>query len=531
MPSNEKGRGPDVLDRPSICQRLRSGETWDLVVIGGGATGLGTAVDAASRGYSTLLLEATDFAQGTSSRSTKLIHGGVRYLTQGNVSLVREALRERAILLRNAPHLVHKLDFLVPAYAYASIAYYGLGLKAYDLLAGSAGLGGSRPVGRDQALRLASTLQPDHLRGGIVYADGQFDDSRFAIALMRTLVDLGGLALNGCEVSGLSKRSGRISGVEATDIETGERFSIPARAVVNATGVEVDAVRKFDDPGATPSLAPSRGAHLMLDRSFLPGKTAVMIPKTDDGRVLFAIPWRGRVLLGTTDTPVDRVDREPQASSADVAYLLDHAGRYFAIKPKVEDVRSAFAGLRPLLGKGGAGRSASLSREHAVFVSDSGLVTITGGKWTTYRRMGMDAVDRAVEVAGLAPSRSKTETLRLHGWTPQQPGQGPFATYGSDAAAQMGLISGHPDWGEPIHPKLPDRKVEVVWAARFEQARTVEDVLARRTRALFLDARASIEAAPVVAELLAGELGFDRGWQAGQIEKFRQLASGYLPVL
>lgn len=519
-----------MTTRNALLDRLRGEPRWDLIVIGGGATGLGTAVDAASRGFSTLLLEADDFARGASSRSTKLIHGGVRYLAQGNLSLVREALHERGLLLRNAPHLVHRLDFLVPTYSWAGMGYYGIGLRAYDLLAGSSGLGGSRPVGRAEALRLAPTLEPRHLHGGIVYADGQFDDARFAIALVRTLLDLGGLALNRFSVGRLIKEQGKVAGVEAIDGETGEAFAIKGRVVVNATGVEADGIRTLDDPAARPSMSPSRGSHVVLDRSFLPGESAVMIPKTDDGRVLFAIPWRGRVLLGTTDTPVDQPVREPHPSRAEIAYLLDHASRYFSRKPGLEDIRSTFAGLRPLLGKGVSGRTASLSREHAVMVSDSGLVTITGGKWTTYRRMGLDVVDRAVEVAGLTRISSRTETLRLHGWTGQIP-SGPFAAYGSDVIELRGLIDENPEWGELIHPDLPDLKVEVIWAARHELARSVEDVLARRTRSLFLDARASIEAAPVVAGLLTGELGRDESWQANQVRSFRELAESYLPRL
>jgi glycerol-3-phosphate dehydrogenase len=299
--------------------------------------------------------------------------------------------------------------------------------------------------------------------------------------------------------------------------------------VVNATGVEADSVRRLDDPASALTMSPSRGSHVVLDRSFLPGSTAVMIPKTDDGRVLFAIPWKGAVLLGTTDTPVENASREPRPSPEEIAYLLDHASRYFARKPRLADVKCTFAGLRPLLGKGGSGRTASLSREHAVFVSDSGLITITGGKWTTYRRMGMDAVNKAVEVAGLASVASKTESLNIHGWI-DQPLDGPLAIYGSDAQEIRKLIDEHPEWGEPLHPSLPDLKAEVIWAARHEMARSVEDVLARRTRSLFLDARASIEAAPVVAGLIAAELGHDQAWQKAQELAFKALATGYLPA-
>ena len=515
-------------DRAGLIERLKGKAVWDICVIGGGATGLGSAVDSASRGYSTLLLEADDFARGTSSRSTKLVHGGVRYLAQGNVKLVREALHERGVLLRNAPHLAHRMDFLVPGYSLAGIAYYGLVLKAYDLLAGPSGLGGSRPVGRSEALRLTPTLDPARLRGGVVYADGQFDDARFAIALVLTLLDLGGLAINRMSVARIAKHQGLISGVEVVDGETGETFEVRARALVNATGVEVDAIRTLDEPGAARSMTPSRGSHVVLDRSFLPGETAVMIPKTDDGRVLFAIPWLGKVVLGTTDTPVTRTTREPRPSAEEIGYLLEHAGRYFAKKPGLGDVRSTFAGLRPLLGKGGAGRTASLSREHAVFVSDAGLVSITGGKWTTYRRMGQDAIDRAAEVADLEARPSRTENLVLHGGS-GGPGSGRFPRYGTDSEGLEDLIAGRPELGDPLHPRLPDLKAAVVWAARNELARSVEDVLARRTRGLFLDARASAQSAPVVASLLAGELDRDAVWEAAEVASFQRLAAGYLP--
>ena len=519
-----------MTDRRNLIDRIRAEPGWDFVVIGGGATGLGTAVDAASRGFSTLLLEADDFARGTSSRSTKLIHGGVRYLAQGNIKLVREALHERGILLRNAPHLAHRLEFLVPAYSWGGIAYYGLGLKTYDWLAGSSSLGGSRPVGKPEALRLAPTLEPSRLRGGIVYADGQFDDARFAITLVRTLFDLGGLAINRMSVVRIVKERGKVAGVEAVDSETGEISLIRSKVVVNATGVEADFIRGLDEPGTSATMSPSRGSHIVLDRSFLPGDVAVMIPKTDDGRVLFAIPWLDRVLVGTTDTPVDGATREPRPTTEEIDYLLTHAGRYFARRPRLDDVLSTFAGLRPLLGRVGSGRTASLSREHAVFVSDSGMVTITGGKWTTYRRMGMDAVNRAAEVAGLDRRPSRTEELKLHGWSAEKL-ERPFGGYGSDVDELNRLVADHPEWGESIHPRLPDRKVEVIWAARHEFARSVEDVVARRTRGLFLDARASIEAAPVVACLLAGELGRDPTWEASEVESFRKLAAGYLPII
>lgn len=524
---------PNTLSRRENLDRLRAGGTWDLVVVGGGATGLGAAVDAAARGYRTVVLESLDFAHGTSSRSTKLVHGGVRYLAQGNVPLVREALHERGLLARNAPHLVHSRDFIVPAYRYYQLPFYGIGLWLYDRLSGGLSLGRSRWLGRGGVLERIPTIRPDRLRGGILYTDGQFDDARLAVALARTAADLGASALNHCEVVGLVKELGKVAGVRARDAETGEEFEVRAKVVVNATGVYADAVRRLDRPDASPILAPSQGAHIVLDRSFLPGDAAVMVPKTDDGRVLFAIPWHGRALIGTTDVPLSETPREPRPLAEELAFLLEHAGRYLAKAPTEADVRSQFAGLRPLINAeaGRGGQTKKLSREHAVVVSDAGLVTVTGGKWTTYRVMARDAVDHAAEVAALPRKPCTTESLRLHGWTDRPADrEETLALYGSDLAGLKALIAESPEYGRKLHPDLPYIEAEVAWAARHEAARTVEDVLARRTRALFLDARACIACAPRVAAILAAELGVDGPWRERQVADFRALAATYLPA-
>jgi glycerol-3-phosphate dehydrogenase len=517
------------LARNENLERLRDGATWDVVVIGGGATGLGSAVDATSRGYRTLLLEARDFAHGTSSRSTKLIHGGVRYLAQGNLVLVREALHERGVLLRNAPHLVHARDFLVPAYRWLDLPYYGIGLKAYDWLAGKYSLGASHRASKSVVIARIPTIRKEGLHGGIVYTDGQFDDARLAITLARTLVDLGGAALNYASATGFAKKNGRITGVAVRDEETGETVEIKARVVINATGVYVDALRRLDNADAPRLLTPSQGAHLVLDRSFLPGETALLVPRTDDGRVLFTIPWHDRVVVGTTDTPVNNLPVEPLTFHEEIAYLLKHVARYLERSPGPTDVLSTFAGLRPLL-RGRIGSStAKLSREHAVEVSATGLVTITGGKWTTYRRMAIDAVNKGAQVGGLPDRPSATAELLLHGWRPDA-GEldKSLLGYGSDERHLIALFSQRPEWNQRLHPSLPYRAGEVSWAARHEAARSVEDVLARRTRALFLDARASIEAAPRVAALLAAELNRDQAWQDRQVAQFRELAARYL---
>ncbi len=518
----------DRFLEPKISSALRAGEVWDIVIIGGGATGLGSAVDAAARGYRTLLLEARDFAHGTSSRSTKLIHGGVRYLAQGNVSLVREALNERGILLQNAPQLVHRRDFIVPAYHWHELPYYGTGLKLYDLLAGRLGLGWSRWLGRAEVQKRIPTIRAAGLRGGILYTDGQFDDARLAITLARTVAELGGAILNYAPILGFVKNGGRIVGVTARDDETGEEFRVSARAVINAAGVGVDRLRTLDEPGASPMLTVSQGAHIVLDRSFLPGETALLVPRTDDGRVIFAIPWHDHALVGTTDTPTTANVLEPVPLGAEIDYLLEYVGRYLDRRPQNDEILSRFAGLRPLLRGAAGSKTATLSREHAVQVSGSGLVTVTGGKWTTYRRMAIDAVDHAARVGTLDKKPSTTAGLRLHGWRAPRPDvPDPLAVYGSDGDALKAVWNEHLEWSKPLHPALPYRAGEVVWAARHEAARTVEDVLARRLRALFLDVHASLAAAPTVARLLANELNRGPVWEAQQLAAFQNLAASY----
>jgi glycerol-3-phosphate dehydrogenase len=516
-----------TISRSALLEQARDGRQWDVVVVGGGATGLGSALDAAARGYSTLLLEAADFAKGTSSRSTKLVHGGVRYLAQGNIKLVREALYERGLLRRNAPHLVHALEFVVPSYNWWYRPYYGLGLTLYDVLSGKLGIGHTRIIGREEAIEKVPTIEPEGLRGGVTYFDGQFDDTRLAVTLLLTLIDQGGVALNYAPVTGLIKENGRVAGVVAHDAETGESLRINAKVVVNATGVFADGLRKMDDPQARAMLAPSQGIHMVLDQEFMPGQSAIMIPRTDDGRVLFAIPWHGKVVVGTTDTAVEKVQLEPRPLEQEIEFLLEHAARYLTKDPAPSDVRSMFAGLRPLVKAGDGMNSKELPRDHTLLVSPSKLVTITGGKWTTYRRMAEDTINKAAEVGGLAAKPSTTKDLRLHGAL-EVDLEAPLAVYGSQATALQALCNEQPGWNEPLHPDLPYLAGEVVWAARNELARTVEDVLSRRTRALLLDARASIAAAPRVAELMAAELGHDASWSEAQVRAYRTLAEQYL---
>ena len=517
--------------RTELLQRVNDDSgPWDIIVIGGGATGLGAALDSASRGYRTLLLERGDFACGTSSRSTKLIHGGVRYLQQGNLALVREALRERHILLNNAPHLVHDFPFAIPLYSLWERPFYGIGMALYDLLSGVHGLKRSKQLSRKETIELIPTVRQKNLRGSIVYHDGQFDDARMAVCLARTLADLGGTPLNYMNVSGLTMTAGKMASVTATELESGREYSLYGRAIINAAGCWCDQVRRLDEPSCAPLITLSQGAHLVLDRSFLPGKCAVMVPRTDDGRVFFAIPWYDHVIIGTTDTPIGSISPEPVPLPDEIDFLLAHAGRYLESQPTRSDVLSSFAGLRPLAGGKNCQKTAQMSREYLLSVSASGLVSITGGKWTTYRSMAVAAVDAAAKQGGLALRPSATRSLRLHGWEPPPSSAGTLAGYGSDRRLLEQLAGEHPAWQELLHPRLPYTVAEVIWAVRFEWAISVEDVLARRTRALFLDAGASREIAPLVAGLMATELGHDKAWQSRQLEIFDAVAARYIPA-
>lgn len=517
------------MQRTHAMDRLNSGECFDILIVGGGATGLGAAVEAAARGWRVALVERGDFAQGTSSRSTKLVHGGVRYLKQGNVSLVREALRERGRLLRNAPHLTRNMAFVIPSYSRWNRFFYGTGLTAYDWLAGGLSLGASRAVGREEVLRLLPTVEPRGLAGGVVYHDGQFDDARLAVNLAQTAVDHGAVVANYCACTGFLKEAGRLAGVQVRDGETGKEFEVRARVVINATGVFVDSLRRVDDPGARPIVAVSQGIHLVLPKAFMPGPAAMMIPKTADGRVLFAVPWHDRVVVGTTDTPMPAASAEPQALASEREFVLEHARKYLAKDPSEDDVLSIFAGQRPLVKTAGAGSTAKLSRDHTILVAESGLITITGGKWTTYRKMAVDVLDQAEKVAGMPHRKGGTEDLRIHGWTPEVAGdEEGLGIYGADAGSIRELSRMESGLAAPLHAALPYQQAEVIWQARHEMARTVEDVLARRTRALLLDARASMEAAPLVANLLAEELGWDESRKQREIKSYTTLAEGYL---
>ncbi|MHC4937474.1 MAG: glycerol-3-phosphate dehydrogenase/oxidase [Planctomycetota bacterium] len=504
------------MNRDDMLARARD-KQFDIVVIGGGATGLGIAVDAAARGYEIALFEGSDFAKGTSSRSTKLVHGGVRYLQQGNVSLVMEALRERGRLRRNAPHLVGDLAFIVPSYEWWESPFYGIGLRVYDLLAGKYGFGHSRNLDKEEVVAEIPSIKTEGLRGGTLYYDGQFDDARLALALARTAAGQGAVVANYSEVVGLRKSGGVIEGVVVLDHESGEEFDVRAKVVVNATGPFADGVRRLDHEENGQLVAASQGVHIVLDKSFLPGESAIMVPHTRDGRVMFAIPWYDVAVVGTTDTPIDEVSLEPQPMSGEIDFILETANDYLSHPATREDILSVFAGIRPLVRAGEAGSTAALSREHTIVIDpDSGLLTIVGGKWTTYRQMAEDVVDQAAALAGLESRECPTKDFPIHGFHANAERFGRMGVYGSDAPSIP--------QGEPLHPRLTLTEEEVVWFCSKEMARTVDDVLARRSRSLLFDAVAARELAQPVARIVSRELGREI-----DASSFEELAAGYLP--
>ncbi|MBC7903198.1 MAG: glycerol-3-phosphate dehydrogenase/oxidase [Gemmatimonadaceae bacterium] len=501
---------------------------WDLVVIGGGATGLGIALEASSRGYKALLVEGADFAKGTSSRSTKLVHGGVRYLAQGDIRMVREASIERGILHRNAPHLVRDLTFIVPVYSLWDRLIYTIGLKLYDRIAGKLRLGPSIFISKSDTIKKMPGIRSTGLKGGVLYHDGQFDDSRLAINLVQSIREQGGEAINYMKVSGLLKNTeGLVNGVKVKDGETGKEFQIHAKSVVNATGVFVDDILQMDKPGSAPSICVSQGVHIVLDKSFYPSESALMIPKTSDGRVLFAVPWHDKVVVGTTDTPVDHASLEPQALEKEIAFILETASAYLNRKPQRKDVLSVFAGQRPLAApKDGQQKTKEISRSHKIIVSDSKLFTILGGKWTTYRKMGEDMVDRIELEKQWKHKKTVTADLKIHGHQQGVDWNDPFYFYGTDAAKLRQAMNGSAN--EWLSDELHIHKQQVIWAIRNEMARTIEDVLARRTRALLLDAKETMRIAPAVADIMAAELGRDEQWKKEQLKIFSELCEQYM---
>jgi len=515
--------------KENIGKLLDEGKVWDIAVIGGGASGLGVALDALSRGLSVVLVEKSDFAKGTSSRSTKLLHGGVRYLAQGDVSLVFEALKERGGLLKNAPHLTHNQPFIIPIYTLYDRLQYSVGLKIYDWMAGKLRLGKSRFICKEETIKRLPQIKQEGLKGGVVYHDGQFDDARLALCIAMTCDELGGCMLNYTKVNGLEKDdSGKIKGIQVRDLIGKKNYIIQTKMVVNATGVFADKILQMDQPEAPKSIRPSQGIHLVLDKSFLGGNDALMIPKTSDGRVLFAVPWQDKLVVGTTDTLRDKAKLEPEALQKEIDFVLETASSYLVKPPTKADVLSVYAGLRPLAApKEEGAKTKEISRSHKVILSDSKLVTITGGKWTTFRKMGEDTVEYFKKITGEDLKSSVSINIHYRGYTKTLP-SGHWKGYGSDAKAIQMMIKENPELGDLLHPNYPYTKAEVIWAVKNEMAMRVEDILARRLRILFLDARAALVMAPKVATIMAQELGNDKDWIEEELNDFEKVGNKYI---
>ena len=514
------------MNRTKNLKKLKNHKKkWDIIIIGGGASGLGAAIDAASRGYKTLLLEKYDFAKGTSSRSTKLVHGGVRYLQNGDISLVIEALKERGIMRNNAPHLVRDLSFVIPSYDWWNSPFYGLGLKIYDLMAGKLGLGPSTILDHKETIALIPNVKQEDLRGGVIYHDGQFDDARMAVSMAQTAENHGATLLNYVGVTGLEKQNDLITGLTATDTLTNTDYQLNARVVINATGVFSDQIFQLDQPESPAMIRPSQGVHLVLEKKFLKGPHAIMIPQTSDGRVLFAVPWHQHVVVGTTDTPIDTASAEPIALEEEIDFILANAAAYMTQKPKRSDVKSVFAGLRPLGAQGDKNETKEVSRHHKVMVSTAGLVSVIGGKWTTYRKMAEDTIDTAIPVGGLPERKCNTERMPIHGYDFNSDWDNPLHVYGSDIEK---IIALNPNGNTSLATTFHITENQIQWAVEQEMAVTLEDVLARRVRGLFLDAKESLRIAPTVARLMAKFMNTNQQWETEQLRSFESLAQNYI---
>ncbi|WP_458628078.1 glycerol-3-phosphate dehydrogenase/oxidase [Winogradskyella sp. PC D3.3] len=518
------------MNRDKMIDKLRSNSTtYDFVIIGGGATGIGIALEASARGYSVVLLEKSDFTKSTSSKATKLMHGGVRYLAQGDIGLVREAVVERGLMLKNAPHITKTQSFIIPTHGLYDEILYTVGLTFYDLLAGKLSLGRSKRISKAKTLQRISLINPDKISAGVVYYDGQFDDSRMAINVLQSATEMGAIVANYCSVNKLNKdKNGSIIGVSAYDEINNETFEIKGKQIVNATGVFADDILQMDSPGAKKTIAPSQGVHLMLDKSFLPGDDAITIPKTDDGRVLFLVPWHNKVIVGTTDTPIKKESLEPVALEKEIGFILNTASRYLTKAPKRSDVLSVFAGLRPLAATDDKkNKTKEISRSHKIYSSQSGLLTIVGGKWTTFRKMGEDLVNKAEKNHKWKHIPTKTKHLKIHGYKQNVNYNNPLYFYGSDEE-QIQILSQQNGWNKSISDSMGVIEAQVVWAVRNEMALNVEDFLARRVRCQLLDAKESIKMAPKVAEIMSKELGKNKAWETQQIENYTKVTSNYI---
>ena len=514
------------MNRTTSISKLDKVLEWDIVIIGGGASGLGIAVDASKRGYKTLLLEKHDFAKGTSSRSTKLIHGGVRYLQNGDITLVIESLKERGILKRNAPHLVQDLSFVIPTYDWWASPFYGIGMKIYDMMAGKLGLGKSVIISKEETEKLIPNVNKKGLRGGVIYHDGQFDDSRMAITLAQSADSNKTSLLNYCSVESLIKENGEIKGVNFIDLINSKKYQVKSKVVINATGVFAEEIIRMDQPEIEKMIQPSQGVHIVLEKRFLKGKHAILIPQTSDGRVLFAVPWKNYVVVGTTDTQIKNSSAEPKALAHEVDFILKNASKYMTNKPKRDDIKSVFAGLRPLAATSNKKSTKEVSRSHKIDISPSGLISVLGGKWTTYRKIAEDAIDTAISINKLKKKKCKTERVKLFGFKKNVDWSDPMHVYGS-LKKQIESMGSKND-NESLSNKFYISNNIIQWSIIHEMAVSLEDVLARRTRCVFLDSRESMRIAPIVAKKMAEVLEEDQNWIDMELKKFNKLIKNYM---
>jgi glycerol-3-phosphate dehydrogenase len=515
-----------MIKRSDLLNKIKDTKQFDVVIIGGGAVGLGAGLDASSRELKTLVIEKYDFAKGTSSRSTKLLHGGVRYLAQLHFNLVKDSLREKERLYNNAPHLTKDCEFIIPCYKYFDMLFYRAGLFLYDVLAGFPKGHTSGFLSKAALIKKYPNIKQQGLVGGIVYHDGIFDDARLALSLSRSIIALKSFAINYCEAIDFIKENGKIVGVVVKDRLSGEEFTVSSSCVLNATGIFSDEIRNIDQPNSPAIVQQAQGVHIVVDKKHFNSAESLLIPKTDDGRVLFTVPWHGEVLVGTTDTKVEESKIEPVAFKEEINFIIGNINKYLEKPITEKDILSIYAGIRPLI-KQDSSNTSAISREEKMVLSQSNLVSVIGGKWTSYRRMSEKVVDFLIANKLVKAGKSNTANLQLHGFLKREYVEildDHIRQYGSDLKILKTLEGNE----EKIHPKMPFTKAQVLYALRYEQAQTVDDVLARRTRALFLNAKYAKEAAQTVAEIMAKELGKNQAWIKEQVAYFEDVAKNYI---
>lgn len=502
-------------------------QPFDVIVIGGGATGLGVAVESVTRGYRTLLLEAYDYGKGTSSKSTKLVHGGIRYLANFDFALVKEGLEERYYFLNNAPHVAKKQSYLIPFHGFFEKVKYSLGIALYDKFAKNKKIGKSRFLSKKQMLSQAPQINLRGLSGGAIYYDGVFDDTRMLVTLLRTFEEQGGVAFNYHPVTDFTYQGNRINGVKVLNSLQDQQLEFSAKVVINATGTLTDILLNKAEPQLQhKTISVAQGTHLVFDKAIFNSPHCLVIPETSDGRILFVSPWHDKIIVGTTDVPIEQPSIEPVAQPAEIAFILETLNRYTAKPVTKEQVRSVFCGQRPLVCDPTEKATKKISRKHEILETANGLISIVGGKWTIYRRMGEDTINYAVQRNYLPASQSVTQNFKLFGYSTSVL-ESVLSVYGSQADAILTIQKQTANFAK-IHPDLPYLQAEVIYQVREEHAKTVEDVLARRTHAVLLDAKAARQSAKLVAQLMATELDCDEVWVERQVQAFENFITAYI---